>query len=216
MEGTKTAGESALDLVRRIKTTSLRSSSKLDEHLPINAGSCTYIKVRLAVTQNECTQGKASSGKTELCLQYVLSCVLPETWGPIPLDGSASFALWFDLDVKLSMQRVLELISQRVQERVNEFISTNPSLDTQQLGGLLFYLFLFSPTSDFSMLMEETLSRFWICKCPSQLQFEATLHAIAHSNAYDNAKLIVIDSLDCFYWQDRFSSFSFRRGKIPG
>eukprot|EP01127_Copromyxa_protea_P012906 TRINITY_DN3402_c0_g1_i1.p1 TRINITY_DN3402_c0_g1~~TRINITY_DN3402_c0_g1_i1.p1 ORF type:complete len:131 (-),score=21.81 TRINITY_DN3402_c0_g1_i1:37-429(-) len=60
-------------------------------------------------------------------------------------------------------------------------------------------------------MMDSTLSRLSICQCQSQLQFETTLHAIVHSNSYDTTKLLVVDSLDCFYWQDRFSSFSFRK-----
>lgn len=70
-----------------------------------------------------------------MCLQYVLSCILPEKWGPINLGGSSSCAIWFDLDLKLSMQRVLELMSVRVQESVQAFLEEVPDLDVTELGG---------------------------------------------------------------------------------
>eukprot|EP01126_Amoeba_proteus_P062790 TRINITY_DN8588_c0_g1_i15.p1 TRINITY_DN8588_c0_g1~~TRINITY_DN8588_c0_g1_i15.p1 ORF type:complete len:126 (-),score=11.26 TRINITY_DN8588_c0_g1_i15:1024-1401(-) len=119
-----------------------------------------------------------------------MNCILPQTWGPFSLGGSACDVLWFDLDMKLSLCRILQLLKSRITDKINEHRGDNKQMSF----------------SDLDTMVDESLSRFRVCRCRTQLEFAATLRAISNTSSYDRVKLIVVDSLDCFYWQERFAN----------
>jgi len=56
--------------------------------------------------------------------------------------------------------------------------------------------------SDIPRLVNETLSRIFVTQCYDQLQLATTLRAYHTRQTYNHVKFVVIDSLDCYYWQE--------------
>ncbi|CAM6102462.1 unnamed protein product [Calypogeia fissa] len=58
--------------------------------------------------------GPPGSGKTELLLQSVVSCILPKEWEGISLGGSEKPVLYLDLDCRFDIRRLVHLLESRI------------------------------------------------------------------------------------------------------
>jgi len=159
------------NLVHRVKQSSISTSWKeIDVCFPLGHGNVVYV------------QGPPSSGKTELLLQILVTCILPKKWGEVDVGGNESSVLYFDNDFKFNLQRVLQLIKSRLKRvRVTE---GQP------------------PLQDIGRLVNETTSRLLVCQCYDLLQFCATMRSYLCRATFDNVRYVFVDSFDCFYWQE--------------
>jgi hypothetical protein len=144
-----------------------------------------------------------SSGRTEFIYQLILSVILPPTWGPIPIGGMGSGAIYFDLDLKFNLQRFLELTKLKFLEKVKGYENVSG------LEGTYHGLISSNLTLDISEVIQKSFSRLHIIKIRDQLQLTITLRNIATqtNSIFNNLKLIALDSLDCFYYPENQAHF---------
>jgi len=128
--------------------------------------------------------GQANVGKTEVILQILVNCILPKRWNGTDINGNESGVVYFDNDLHLSMPRLLAVMESRIRSsaRNNRALTTD---DIQQIA-------------------LSSLHRLHIFNCKDLLQFLATLESLPILlESENNIKLLVVDSISCFYWPMR-------------
>jgi len=178
--------ESALDLFEKIQSQN-KSVLESDGGSIVqffNSPSFTYLK------------GAHSSGRTEFVYQLILSNILPPLWGPIKVGGLGHGAIYFDLDLKLSTKRILDLTRHKFQEKYEEYVCQHGQPDNIE---------------DIGEVVKRCYDRLYIFRCSDQLQLTTTLRMIVSTFAYDHVKLIALDSLDCFYYPENQSHYFRKR-----
>lgn len=86
-------------------------------------------------------QGNHSTGRTEFIYQLILSTILPVSWGPISIGGCGQGAIYFDLDLKFSVIRFLELTKFKLSEKFEQYVSLHGQPD-EDLEGIRAFLSL--------------------------------------------------------------------------
>jgi len=163
------------ELLRRIQNTSISTSfPELDRCLPLSPASTVYI------------QGPSSVGKSELLLQIVVTCVIPGKWGDVELGGNGANVLYFDNDYKFNLLRFMQILQQRLKRKEQEHKDKGNT----------------TALSNIPQLVKETLSKVLVTQCYDQLQLATTLRAYLTRATFNHVKFVIVDSLDCYYWQE--------------
>uniref|UniRef100_A0A6B2LKH3 DNA recombination and repair protein Rad51-like C-terminal domain-containing protein n=1 Tax=Arcella intermedia TaxID=1963864 RepID=A0A6B2LKH3_9EUKA len=126
-------------------------------------------------------------------MSMMVHCVLPLNGYGVVLSGREESVLFFDLDYKFDFKRFVELLKNR--------IGRNCRQQGVDLG-----------EREFLDIVRSSLSRFNLCRCVDQLEFGVSLKALS-SRPTIPYKSIFIDSLDCYFWQER--TMRSRRGGYP-
>jgi len=175
--------ETAFDLYERINSAHSISTGSGTE--PIfhffQVPSITFLK------------GLHGSGKTEFLYQLILSTILPQFWGPVEIGGLGQVAIYFDLDLKFSIVRFLDLTRHKFLKSFESYVTRygQPQLEMEDISQVIFRCF----------------KRIHIFRCSDQLQLTTTIRMIAKNNTYDETKLVALDSLDCFYYPEIQSNY---------
>ncbi|KAH7439261.1 hypothetical protein KP509_04G052700 [Ceratopteris richardii] len=136
--------------------------------------------------------GPSNSGKSALLLQAAISCILPKKSDGISYGGSEGSVMMLDLDCRFDMLQFVEALQLQINETFER--QKGPSSS--------------STTSECDRIFESCLKRFFYIPCRNSFQFLAvlkTLHAkIKRLNEMGmRPQLLMIDSINAFYWIDR-------------
>eukprot|EP00250_Pteridium_aquilinum_P028161 c3667_g1_i1 orf=22-1014(+) len=138
--------------------------------------------------------GPSGSGKSELLLQAAVACILPKQSDGISYGGSEGVVMMFDLDCRFDMLRLISVLQQRINEA--QAGQHGPLKGTEKCP------------NEGEHVFTGCLKRFFYIRCHSSFHFLAalkTLHAKIKrlSETGIHPHLLMIDSINAFYWIDR-------------
>lgn len=142
--------------------------------------------------------GPSGSAKSELLLQAAVACILPRQLDGISYGGSEGVVMMLDLDCRFDMLRLINVL----QLRINEARALQgPSNDME------------GNSNEGDDVFTGCLKRFFYIRCYNSFDFLAalkTLHAKIRrlSENGTHPHLLMIDSINAFYWIDRAVSSS--------
>ncbi|XP_011655113.1 DNA repair protein XRCC2 homolog isoform X1 [Cucumis sativus] len=138
--------------------------------------------------------GPSGSAKTQILIQAAVNCILPKEWSGIHYGGLGCPAVFIDLDCRLDITRLLQVLKLRIVEA-----TSNGSLST-------------GDGENFDALYATCLRRFSYIRCYDSFEFLATLKTMHHKLQKERDSLgvglhlLVIDSIGAYHWVDRISS----------
>ncbi|BBN08822.1 DNA-repair protein XRCC2 [Marchantia polymorpha subsp. ruderalis] len=144
--------------------------------------------------------GQSGSGKSEIMLQAVVSCILPKEWQGLKLGGSEKPAVFIDLDCHFDMPRLVKLLHHRVRE-------AQAYKDLSEKAAPAWSLAMGVDSVD--ELLSTSLKRFYLKRCFNSFEFLVALKTIRpllkqlEMEHGSSAQLLLIDSIGAFYWLDR-------------
>ncbi|KAL3689272.1 hypothetical protein R1sor_015581 [Riccia sorocarpa] len=148
--------------------------------------------------------GPSGSGKSEIMLQAIVSCILPKEWRGHKLGGSEKPAVFFDLNCHFDMMRLVKLLHSRVREALGQRISM------EELSGRAVPAWSLSMGVDcLDELLATSLKRFYHKRCFNSFGFLVALKTIrpflkdVEMEHGSSPQLLIIDSVGAFYWLDR-------------
>lgn len=160
--------------------------------------------------------GASGSAKTQILLQIAVTCILPKQENQVVYGGFGGSAFYFDLDCRLDVGRVLQLLQARINgARRAQGVSPIPFGElrpvSRQVQGYSNSAFSMGKTANSCChpLIASCLDRFHLIRCHSSFQFLASLKTIRplfrqlDDNALSTTQLLFIDSISAFYWMDR-------------
>jgi DNA-repair protein XRCC2 len=148
-------------------------------------------------------QGPAGSGKTHLVYAAVATCILPSRYSSAVIGGWGQAAVVIDAEDSFDLLRLKQLLVAKIATGLPRGSYPQHGLDQesrdQVVHNALQNLHVFHPNSSTQLAATVTyLSQY--------LQEEPTLR-------HREIGLLVVDSLSCFYWQDRFTTEQLRGGR---
>lgn len=147
--------------------------------------------------------GQSMTGKTEILYQIVLNVVLPPVFGDLKLNGQGQSLVFIDLDYRFNMDRLEELLGYRIYEGLNELISEKPAEVQEQIFD-----------SYLENLKDEIYEKIFLVTCQTtsellraienigEVKEAQKLQSVLKDSKY-SLRLLIIDNLSAFYWQDR-------------
>ena len=144
-----------------------------------------FIDARCKHLSAECqdviqVRGESSTGKTQIVLHALATCVLPENLG-----GQGSRAVLFDLDMKFQVERFYEILLARITLDFKERGEGDESV-TQEA---------------YQDVLKDCCHRVFVYRCLSNLDFLTALHALPSLVDSKDIRLVVIETLATFYWE---------------
>lgn len=138
--------------------------------------------------------GPSGSGKSELLLQAAVACILPKQADGITYGGSEGVVMMFDLDCRFDMLRLISTLQLRINEARGG--GQGPSKDTAKCSNYGDDVFT------------GCLKRFFYIRCHSSFHFLAALKTLLAKikrlvETGLHPHLLMIDSINAFYWIDR-------------
>ncbi|XP_031741381.1 DNA repair protein XRCC2 homolog isoform X2 [Cucumis sativus] len=106
--------------------------------------------------------GPSGSAKTQILIQAAVNCILPKEWSGIHYGGLGCPAVFIDLDCRLDITRLLQVLKLRIVEA-----TSNGSLST-------------GDGENFDALYATCLRRFSYIRCYDSFEFLATLKTMHH------------------------------------
>lgn len=151
--------------------------------------------------------GPSGSAKSELLLQAAVACILPRQLDGISYGGSEGVVMMLDLDCRFDMLRLISALQLRINEA--RALQQGPSNDMVRYS------------NEGDDVFTGCLKRFFYIRCYSSFDFLAalkTLHAklrrLGENGTHPH--LLMIDSINAFYWIDRAVSSSTPAGLGAG
>ncbi|GAQ89378.1 DNA recombination and repair protein [Klebsormidium nitens] len=134
--------------------------------------------------------GASGSGKTEILTQAVATCILPSEVDGVGYGGAGGAALFFDLDGRFDILRLVRILESRINEA-----------QVAQGGG---------DADALSQVFTASLRRFRLLHCHNSFHLLAALkmlqpeiRQIVQNHGPDSLHLICIDSIGAFHWLDK-------------
>ncbi len=151
--------------------------------------------------------GEEGSGKTELLLHALVSCILPEVWHGVALGGAEAAAVFFDCDYRFSLLRLITVLESRIKSAVvGADLDVALSSSTHSSAGSATTASaapISIDTDAYDSLISECLARLFVFRCSSSLEFLATLQSLWGLLDLNPAiRLICLDSIAALYWFD--------------
>lgn len=187
-------GMPPLDLLRENQRNNSKNQTKIGSatnsvtHQQTNASTITPSQLKNDSLRDIIeVSGLSQSGKTELVLRAVATCVLPrslelEDGQVLQLGGEDGSVVFFDSDLRLNSIRLAGIIAAPLERACkNGLLSQDKATEVAQA----------------------CLEKVLIYRCPGSLQVLATIHSLTTEFLrHENVKLIIFDSISTFYWQD--------------
>ena len=140
--------------------------------------------------------GTSRAGKTETLLHAAVSVAFPQTYNGVELGGGDSSVIYFDLDYHVSGLRLLALVQARARVAIEACTASAPANFLDELTRLV-------------------LERIQFVRCRTALQFLASLQSIPDALQLAPGsvpvRLLVVDSISAFHWEDRVAGEQGRR-----
>ncbi|XP_023550059.1 DNA repair protein XRCC2 homolog isoform X1 [Cucurbita pepo subsp. pepo] len=133
--------------------------------------------------------GPSGSAKTQILIQAAVNCILPKEWNGIRYGGLECSVVFIDLDCRLDISRLSQVLKLRI-------------LEGNGNGDL----------GNFDALYTTCLRRFFYIRCYDSFEFLATLKTMHHKLQKERddlgirLHLLMIDSIGAYHWVDRVSS----------
>lgn len=157
--------------------------------------------------------GEDGSGKTEILLNLIVTCTLPDAWKCIPMKGAKAKVILISTDYKFSILRLVFIMEQKVRKILMDSNpngdssdpgETTPSSSTCQKKNLINSDSL---ETEVETLVQECLQRLQVVYCNSSQQLFITLCYLESQFVTDpDYSLLIIDPISTFYWIDKFIS----------
>ncbi|KAL4434432.1 hypothetical protein ABPG75_000873 [Micractinium tetrahymenae] len=131
--------------------------------------------------------GAAGCGRTTALLQVAVTCILPEVAGGVPYGGRGGHVLFYDLDGKLDIVRLMEMLDcQMNAAQVAAGVAVPEELP----------------------VIHDCLTRFHVVCCTSSFEFLASLRTIQPlldqlAASPGGLACLLIDNVAAFHWLDR-------------
>ncbi|KAL2631442.1 hypothetical protein R1flu_016128 [Riccia fluitans] len=145
--------------------------------------------------------GPSGSGKSEIMLQAIISCILPKEWQGHKLGGSEKPAVFFDLDCHFDMMRLVKLLHFRVRDSLGAL--------EKMSGRAVPAWSLAMGVESLDELLATSLKRFNLRRCFNSFDFLVALKTLRpflkdlEMEHGSSPQLLIIDSVGAFYWLDR-------------
>ncbi|KAI5071615.1 hypothetical protein GOP47_0013866 [Adiantum capillus-veneris] len=138
--------------------------------------------------------GPSNSGKSETLLQAAIACILPKQSDGISYGGSEGVAMMFDLDCRFDMLRFIDALQLQINGARAGHLGSSKNTGKYSKGD--------------DHVFTGCLKRFFYIRCHNSFHFLAvlkTLHAKFKRliEAGLCPHLLMIDSINAFYWVDR-------------
>ncbi|XP_038891841.1 DNA repair protein XRCC2 homolog isoform X2 [Benincasa hispida] len=138
--------------------------------------------------------GPSGSAKTQILIQAAVNCILPKEWNGIRYGGLECSVVFIDLDCRLDITRLYQVLKLRILEAISNGSSSTGDQE------------------NFDALHATCLRRFFYIRCYDSFEFLATLKTMHHKLQKERdglgvgLHLLVIDSIGAYHWVDRVSS----------
>lgn len=124
--------------------------------------------------------GESSTGKSQIVLHALATCVLPESLG-----GEGSSAVLFDLDMKFEVERFHQILSSRITLDFRERAQGDETISK----------------GDYENVLKECCDRVYVYRCMTNLDFLTALYALPALAESKGIRLVVVETLATFYWE---------------
>ncbi|GAB2277669.1 hypothetical protein Dimus_012374 [Dionaea muscipula] len=177
--------ESAKDLLSRVLTERPPLLLPPLHRLPLRAGNVVEIV------------GPSPSAKTQILLQVAVNCILPKEWKGVCYGGLEQSVMFIDLDCRLDILRLLQLLKCRISSANGSNIDAVRNKSGHVCD---------------EHLIEICLQRFLYIRCYDSCEFLATLKSLpielknARKKLGTGVGFLMIDSIGAYYWVDRAST----------
>lgn len=148
--------------------------------------------------------GGAGVGKSELLMGMLVFTILPLRFHDIDFGGNGLGVVYFDNDLKFNMGRLVHLLTLRWERAIAQaMLDSRFSAAARRLTE--------DPSAKDTFLVS-TLDRLIIYRCTDSLQFAATLAGLEPLlRSRDTIRIVMIDTLSAFYWQDKHEDGNFQK-----
>uniref|UniRef100_A0A7S3PDZ0 Rad51-like C-terminal domain-containing protein n=1 Tax=Aplanochytrium stocchinoi TaxID=215587 RepID=A0A7S3PDZ0_9STRA len=169
------ADETALAFINRTRNNRILYTgiSTLDKRKPSHDGA-DVIEI----------SGLSNTGKTQLLMHIVASCVLPQDMG-----GEESVCIYFDNEMKFDPGRMQSIITEQIVNIVDGG------------GGLRFFHGQTGTGNDIEKTITECTDRVKVVRCRSNLEVLYTLYSLRPAIESENIRLICMDTVASFFWE---------------
>ncbi|WOL17855.1 hypothetical protein Cni_G26648 [Canna indica] len=154
--------------------------------------------------------GPSSSGKSQVLLQAAVQCILPKEWKGIRFGGLERMVIYFDLDCRFDVLRLVQVLKHRIMEVPG---CTNNSNQGLQEGFQEYHDKVASSCSFDDDLLMACLRRFLYVRCYNSsdllLSYWLVIQTMHSRIQIESQALgvgihfLMIDSIGAFYWIDR-------------
>lgn len=142
--------------------------------------------------------GRSGSGKTEILLNLIAHCVLPEYYNGITFGGAGVEVVFFDNDCKLNLWRLLSIIEYKVLLAV--YAKLAPTLKDQELSHEMVCK-QFGDEAGYESFVRQCLGRLKLCRPKTAFQWFVTVLGLVEAATSQNEcpRIVIVDSLNAFY-----------------
>lgn len=164
--------ETADKLLRRLHLRPLKTGIKILD-LEIQQGLRSGAVIELS--------GRSATGKTEILLQIIASCILPSKWEEVELGGEDSTIIYYDLNSQLDILRVVAILEARIRRHRN---------------GRKF---------DVEGAIKSSLERLHVIRCGDSVEFAISLSTldILLQDIKEGKIVLMVDSISSFFFLDK-------------
>ncbi|GAB6021879.1 DNA repair protein xrcc2 [Chamberlinius hualienensis] len=127
--------------------------------------------------------GSSGCGKTNFLIHLIVRCITPKTWKCCNLDGLDIGISYIDTDHHFPMLRLISLLENRLKMSREEVFTAE----------------------EMHEFVSFCLKKLSIASCFDSLQFYSTLEVLSSSSSRWDCKILMIDSLSAFYWEDEMT-----------
>ena len=155
--------------------------------------------------------GQEGSGKTEMLLHLIASCILPKSWKDLKLNGRSVGVVFLDTDYHFQLLRLVTIMEHRILKAIKETqaVTLPENINrTNHLENIPGRDSLHYPDKycDYESFIKSCLGLLFIVHCNSSIQLLATVLSLENLlAAKPEVGVFMIDSLSAFYWLDRCS-----------
>lgn len=142
--------------------------------------------------------GGEGSGKSALVLSWLLNALLPTTFETISIGGCDLEVFLFDNDRKLSIVHLSILLEKLVENILKRKMIESPDILEEMAASLT----------------KQALKNLTLLSCDSPWEFALSLRRVVDifkSEKQSRSRLIIVDSLSCFYFIEKQLSLDSRR-----
>lgn len=132
--------------------------------------------------------GEEGTGKSEMLMNFVSSCILPDVWNDLKIGGHNACVVFIDTDYKFSILHLALLLEKRLRGLFKDDSEMNSCME------------------DMESFIKSCLKRLQLLRCNSSSNLLITLISLENIlNSNSDISVLMIDSISSFYWLDKCS-----------